>query len=111
MMPNRCQMSQRAKRQEGYKEARELPQEKRRAVYQKLSQQYQKDYLELLTDEQKEKQKKLRELMGNRPNIRIQPVPGKGQLRRVQPLRIQPIPGKGQLRQVRPLRIQPRKKD
>ena len=101
----------RAKRQEGYKEARELPQEERRAVYQKLSQQYQKDYQELLTDEQKEKQKKLRELMGNRPNIRIQPVPGKGQLRRVQPLRIQPIPGKGQLRQVRPLRIQPRKKD
>ena len=100
-----------AKRQQGYKEARELPQDERRATYQKLQQQFQKDYEKLLTDEQKEKQKKLRELLGNRPNIRIRPLPGNGQLRRVQPLRIQPAPGKGQLRQVKPLRIQPRKKD
>ena len=86
-----------AKRQEGYKAARELPQEERRAAYQKLSQQYQKDYNSILTDEQKAKQKKMRELSGgNRGGvggIRILPARprGGGQLR-IQPRQLKVIP-------------------
>jgi hypothetical protein len=98
-------------RQEAYKEARELPQEERQAAYKKAADEYRKGYDKLLTKEQKEKQKKLREFQGNRPNIRIQQVPFGGQIRPAQPLRIQPVPGKGQLREVKPLRIQPRKVD
>jgi len=82
-----------AKRQEAFKEVRELPQDERRAAYQKLYEQYQKDYQALLTDEQKEKQKKLRELLGNggqRGPIRILPAIPQGGLREVKPLRIQP---------------------
>jgi hypothetical protein len=86
-----------AKRQEGYKAARELPQDERRAAYQKLSQQYQKDYNSILTDEQKAKQKKMRELFGgNRGGvggIRILPAGprGGGQLR-IQPRQLKAIP-------------------
>ncbi len=98
-------------RQEAYKEARELPQEERQAAYKKAADEYRKGYDKLLTKEQKEKQKKLRELQGNRPNVRVLPVPFGGQIRPAQPLRIQPVPGKGQLREVKPLRIQPRKVD
>ena len=79
-----------AKRMDSLKQARELPQEERQAAYRKASDEYRKEYDKLLTNEQKGKQKKLRELQGNRPAIRIQPVPGRGQLRQVQPLRIQP---------------------
>jgi len=86
-----------AKRQEGYKAARELPQDERQAAYQKLSQQYQKDYNSILTDEQKAKQKKMRELFGgNRGGvggIRILPAGprGGGQLR-IQPRQLKVIP-------------------
>lgn len=100
-----------AKRMDSLKQVRELPQEERQAAYRKASDDYRKEYDKLLTNEQKEKQKKLRELQGNRPNIRIQAVPFGGQIRPAQPLRIQPVPGKGQLREVKPLRIQPRKVD
>ncbi len=98
-----------AKRQQASKAARALPPEERRAAYQKLSQQYQKDYQSILTEEQKEKQKKLRELQGNRPNIRILPAPGgvrplKIQPRNVKPLKIQPKLFKLQPREVKPLK-------
>ena len=98
-----------AKRQQASKAARALPPEERRAAYQKLSQQYQKDYQSILTEEQKEKQKKLRELQGNRPNIRILPAPGgvrplKIQPRNVKPLKIQPKLFKLQPRKVKPLK-------
>ena len=92
-----------AKRMDALKQVRELPQEERQAAYLKVSTEYREQYDKILTKEQKEKQKKLRELQGNRPNIRILPVPRGGER---QPLRIQPFPGKGQPRQV-----QPRKKD
>jgi len=88
-----------AKRQEALKAARALPPEERRAAMQKLSQQYQKDYQSILTEEQKAKQKKLRELQGNRPNIRILPAPGGAR-----PLNIQPRKLKIQPRQVKPLK-------
>ena len=91
------------RRMDALKQARELPQEERQAAYKKASDEYRKNYDKLLTEEQKEKQKKLRELQGNRPNIRILPVP-RGAER--QPLRILPFPGKAEPRQ-----IQPRKKD
>ena len=102
-----------AKRQQASKAARELPPEERRAAYQKLSQQYQKDYQSILTKEQKENQKKLRELQGNRPNIRIRPAPGgvlprKIQPRKIQPFRIQPRQLKAQ---PKPLKIQPLKRE
>ncbi len=90
-----------AKRQQASKEARELPPAERRTVYQKLFAQYQKDYQSILTAEQNEKQKKLRELQGNRPNIRILPAPGGVLPRKIQPLRIQP----------RQLKIQPLKRE
>ena len=100
-----------AKRQQASKEARELPPEERRAAYQKLSAQYQKNYQSILTDKQKENQKKLRELQGNRPNIRILPAPGgvlprKIQPRKIQPFRIQPRQLKAQ---PKPRKIQPLK--
>ena len=102
-----------AKRQQASKEARELPPEERRAAYQKLSAQYQKDYQSILTDKQKENQKKLRELQGNRPNIRILPAPGgvlprKIQPRKIQPFRIQPRQLKAQ---PNPLKNQPLKRE
>ncbi len=83
-------------RMEAYKEIRELPQDERRAAYQKLSEQYQKDYQSLLTDEQKENQKKLQELYQQRRQqgggIRILPaVPlNGGGLREIKPRLIQP---------------------
>ena len=91
-----------AKRREGFNAARELPQDERQAAYQKLSQQYKKDYNSILTDEQKAKQKKMRELFGgNRAGgfgqggIRILPAPGGrgggGQLR-IQPRQLKVIP-------------------
>jgi hypothetical protein len=96
-----------AKRREGFNAARELPQDERQAAYQKLSQQYQKDYNSILTDEQKAKQKKMHELL-NAGGVRIfpaiRPLPAGGQLR------IRPVPGGGQLREVKPRRIQPREK-
>ena len=88
-----------AKRMDALKQVRELPQEERQAAYLKVSTEYREQYDKILTKEQKEKQKKLRELQGNRPNIRILPVPRGGER---QPLRIQPFPGKGQPRQVQP---------
>ena len=102
-----------AKRQQASKEARDLPPDERRTVYQKLFAQYQKDYQSILTAEQNEKQKKLRELQGNRPNIRILPAPGglqprKIQPRKIQPLRIQPRQLKGQ---PKPLKNQPLKRE
>jgi hypothetical protein len=100
-----------AKRMDALKQARELPQEDRQAAYKKASDEYRKEYDKLLTKEQKEKQKKLRELQGNRQNIRIQAAPFGGQIRPPQPLRILPVPGEGPLREVKPLRIQPRKAD
>ena len=90
-----------AKRQQASKAARELPPDERRAAYQKLSEQYQKDYQSILTKEQKENQKKLRELQGNRPNIRILPAPGGVLPRKIQPRKIQP----------RQLKIQPLKRE
>jgi len=99
-----------AKRMNALKQARELPQEERQAAYKKASDEYRKEYDKLLTKEQKEKQKQLRELQGNRPAIRILPA-GRGQIRPAQPLRIQPVPGKGQPRQVKPRQVQPRKVD
>lgn len=80
-----------AKRQEALKAARALPPEERRAAMQKLSQQYQKDYQSILTEEQKAKQKKLRELQGNRPNIRILPAPGGARPLKIQPRQIKPL--------------------
>ena len=86
-------------RMDAYKEVRELPQEERRGAYQKLSQQYQKNYQALLTKEQKENQRKLQELyQQRRPNgaggaggIRILPaVPLNGGLREIKPRQIQP---------------------
>ncbi len=79
-----------AKRQEGYKAARELPQDERRAAIQKLSQQYQKDYNSILTDEQKAKQKKMRELFGGNRILPAGPRGG-GQLR-IQPRQLKVIP-------------------
>ena len=96
-----------AKRQQASKEARELPLDERRAAYQKISEQYQKEYQSVLTAEQKENQKKLRELQGNRPNIRILPAPGGVLPRKIQPLRIQPRQLKAQ---PKPLKIQPLKR-
>jgi len=100
-----------AKRMDALKQARELPQEERQAAYKKASDEYRKEYDKLLTKEQKEKQKQLRELQGNRANVRVLPVPFGGQIRPAQPRRIQPAPGKGQPRQVKPLQVQPRKVD
>ena len=97
-----------AKRQQASKAARELPPDERRAAYQKLSEQYQKDYQSILTAEQKENQKKLRELQGNRPNIRILPAPGGVLPRKIQPRKIQPRQLKAQPRQ---LKIQPLKRE
>jgi len=102
-----------AKRQQASKEARELPLDERRAAYQKISEQYQKDYQSVLTEEQRENQKKLRELQGNRPNIRILPAPGgvlprKIQPRKIQPLKIQPRQLKAQ---PKTLKIQPLKRE
>ena len=97
-----------AKRQQASKAARALPPEERQAAYQKLSQQYQKDYQSILTKEQKENQKKLRELQGNRPNIRILPAPGGVLPRKIQPRKIQPRQLKAQPRQ---LKIQPLKRE
>tara|TARA_B100001123_G_scaffold116185_1_gene135372 strand:- start:4175 stop:4948 length:774 start_codon:yes stop_codon:yes gene_type:complete len=97
-----------AKRMDALKQVRELPQEERQAAYMKASNEYREQYDKILTKEQKEKQKKLRELQGNRPNARILPLPRGGER---QPLRIQPFPGKGQPRQVQPRQVQPRKKD
>ena len=97
-----------AKRQQASKAARELPPEERRAAYQKLSEQNQKDYQSVLTAEQKENQKKLRELQGNRPNIRIRPAPGGVLPRKIQPLRIQPRQLKAQ---PKPRKIQPLKRE
>ncbi len=90
-----------AKRQEAYKAVRELPLEERRDAYKKLSEQYQKDYNSILTDEQKANQKKMRELFGNRGGgfgqgaIRILPAPGGrggGVQPRIQPRQLKVIP-------------------
>jgi Spy/CpxP family protein refolding chaperone len=97
-----------AKRQQASKAARELPLDERQATYQKISEQYQKDYQSILTKEQKENQKKLRELQGNRPNIRLLPAPGGVQPRKIQPLRIQPRQLKAQ---PKPLKKQPLKRE
>ena len=97
-----------AKRQQASKEARELPLDERRAAYQKISEQYQKDYQSILTKEQRENQKKLRELQGNRPNIRILPAPGGLLPRKIQPRKIQPRQLKAQPQQ---LKIQPLKRE
>ena len=71
--------------------ARELPQAERAATYRKLSQEYQKAYQDLLTEEQK---KQLNARPAVRPNIRILPAPGG--IRPVQPPKIIP-------RQIKPL--------
>ena len=94
-----------AKRMDALQQARELPQEERQAAFKKASDEYRKQYDKLLTKEQKEKQQKLRELQGNRANIRVLPVPFGGQIRPAQPRRIQPAPGKGQPRQLQPRKV------
>ncbi len=94
-----------AKRMDALKQVRELPQEERQAAYKKASDEYRKEYDKLLTKEQKEKQKQLRELQENRQNIRVLPIPFGGQIRPVQPRRIQPVPGKNQPRQVQPRKV------
>jgi len=100
-----------AKRQQASKAARELPPDERRAAYQKLSQQYQKDYQSILTEEQKEKQKKLRELQGNRPNIRILPAPGGVRPRKIQPRNVKPLKIQPKLFKLRPREVKPLKRD
>ena len=100
-----------AKRQQASKAARELPPEERRAAYQKLSQQYQKDYQSILTEEQKEKQKKLRELQGNRPNIRILPAPGGVRPRKIQPRNVKPLKIQPKLFKLQPREVKPLKRD
>ncbi len=100
-----------AKRQQASKAARALPPEERRAAYQKLSQQYQKDYQSILTEEQKEKQKKLRELQGNRPNIRILPAPGGVRPRKIQPRNVKPLKIQPKLFKLQPREVKPLKRD
>ena len=100
-----------AKRQQASKAARELPPDERRAAYQKLSQQYQKDYQSILTEEQKEKQKKLRELQGNRPNIRILPAPGGVRPRKIQPRNVKPLKIQPKLFKLQPREVKPLKRD
>jgi len=79
-----------AKRMDALKQARALPQEERQAAYKKASDEYRKQYDKILTKEQKEKQKQLRELQGNRQNVRILPIPFGGQIRPAQPRQAQP---------------------
>ena len=71
--------------------ARELPQAERAATYRKLSQEYQKAYQGLLTEEQK---KQLNARPAVRPNIRILPAPGgvRPVPREIAPRQIKPLP-------------------
>ena len=100
-----------AKRLQASKAARELPPDERRAAYQKLSEQYQKDYQSILTEEQKAKQKKLRELQGNRPNGRILPAPGGVRPRKIQPRNIKPLKIQPKLFKLQPRKVKPLKRD
>jgi len=75
---------------------KELNAERSKAI-QKITEDYEKKFTALLTDEQKKKQAELR--IRPRPNIRILPAPG-----RVQPRKIQPKLFKLQPRQVKPLK-------
>lgn len=105
-----------AKRQEDYKATRELPQAERRAAYQKLAKEYQKDYEAILTDEQKAKQKKMRELFGGRGGfgaggIRILPAPGGVLPRKIQPRNIKPLKIQPKLFELKPRQTKPLKRD
>ena len=75
--------------------ALELLQAERAATYRKLSQEYQKAYQGLLTEEQK---KQLNVRPAVRPNIRILPAPGgirPLQPPKIIPRQIKPLPKKG----------------
>ena len=65
----------------------------------------------ILTEEQKAKQKKLRELQGNRPNIRILPAPGGVRPRKIQPRNVKPLKIQPKLFKLQPRKEKPLKRD